>query len=56
MVALMNFIVMDLLGNFKPLPQGHHLALTIIDIMMNYTWYIPLCTKEADEIVQTYYD
>ena len=33
----MCFMVMDLIGKFKPLSQGHQYALTVIDTLMNYT-------------------
>ena len=50
----MHFIVMDLVGMFKPLPQGHEYTLTVIDVLMNDTWCIPLFTKETDEVVHAY--
>ena len=40
---------MDMIGEFEPSPQGHQHALIVIDKMTNYTLYIPLQTKEADE-------
>ena len=43
-----HFIVMDLIGTFEPSPQGHQYTLTVIDVLTNYTWCIPLFTKEAD--------
>ena len=50
----MYFTVIDLIGKFKLLPQGHqHDALTVIDTLTNFTWYILLFTKEADEVVHT---
>ena len=51
--APIHFIVIDLIGKFKPLHQGHHYAFTIIGMLMNYTWCIPLGTRVAD-IVHTY--
>ena len=50
----MYFIVMDLIGKFRLLPQSHQCALTTIDMLMNYTWYVSLYTKEPDEVVCTY--
>ena len=50
----MHFIVMDVIGKFKPLPQGHQFALIEMAILTNYTCFIPLLTKEADEVVHTY--
>ena len=32
-------------------PKENQYALTVIDILTNYTWCIPLNTKEADEVV-----
>ena len=50
----MHFIVMNLIGKFKPLPQGHQHALNVIDMLTIYTWCIPLFTKEVDEVVHAY--
>ena len=47
----MHLIAIDLIGKFKPLPQGHQCALTVIDMMINNTLCIVLHTKEADEVV-----
>ena len=49
-----HFIVMDLIDKFTLLPQGHYSALTVIDMLTNYMWFIPLCTKEADRVVHAY--
>ena len=51
--APMHFIVMNVIGKFKQSFQGHQYALTIIDILMNYTWCTPLHTKGAVEVVHT---
>ena len=29
----------------------HQYALTVIDMLTNYTWCVPLCTKETDEMM-----
>ena len=50
----MHFSVMDLIGKFKLVPQGHQNTLTVIDILMNYTWCIPLFAIEADIVVHVY--
>ena len=50
----MHFIAMDLIGKFKPLPQGHQYALVLIDVLANYTWCIALYTKEADKEAHVY--
>ena len=39
---------------FKLSPQGHQYALNIIDMLMYFTWCIPLFTKEADKVVYAY--
>ena len=49
-----HFIAMDVIVKFKLLHQGHQYALTVIDMLTNYTWCILLFTKEADEVVYTY--
>ena len=46
---------MDLIGKFKPLPQEHQYAFIVIDMLMNYTWFIPLFTIEADEVLVNVY-
>ena len=50
----MHFILIDLIGNFKLLPQGHQCPLTVIDMLTNNIWYIPLCAKEDDAVVHAY--
>ena len=47
-------MVMDMIDKFKSLPQGCQYALTVIDILMKYSWYILLHTKEADKVVHAY--
>ena len=42
----MHLIVIKLIGKFKLSPQGYQYALTVIDMMMNYKWCIPLFTKK----------
>ena len=42
--APMHLIAMDFIGEFTPLPQGHQYALTVINMLTNYTWCIPLYT------------
>ena len=49
----MHFIVMDLIGKFKLSPITHQHILSLID-MINYSWCIPLYTKESDKVVHTY--
>ena len=45
---------MDCVGMFKPLSQGHQYVLTVFDMWTKYTWYIPLFTREADEVLHAY--
>ena len=45
---------MDFIGTFKLLPQEHQYALTVIDMLTNYTWYMPLFKKEAEDIGHAY--
>ena len=49
-----HFTVMDLIGMFKWSHHGHQYALTVIDMLTNYTWCIPLHTMEAGKEVYTY--
>ena len=46
----LHFIAIDLIGNFKALPQGHQYALTTIDIFTNYTSCLLLFTNEGDQV------
>ena len=50
----MHLIMMDLMGKFKPSPPGHQYALTVIDMLMNYTWCILFYTKETDNVLHAY--
>ena len=49
----MQLTVMDLIDKFKLFPQGYQYTITVIDLMINYTWCIPLHATE-DEVVHTY--
>ena len=51
----MHFTVMDLTGKSKPLPQGQQYAFTTINLLKDYTWCIPLFTKEVDKVVHAYF-
>ena len=51
----MHFISMDLIGQFKPpSSKGNSFALTVIDMLTNFVWCIPLQTKTADEVIHAY--
>ena len=53
----MNFISMDLIGEFHPpSKKGHRYALTTICMLTGYTFCIPLKTKTANEVVRAYID
>ena len=45
---------MDLIGKFKRSTQGLHNALTVINMVTNYTCCIPLFIKEVVEVVHAY--
>ena len=54
---LMQFISMDLIGEFHPPTSGkHRYALTVICMLMSYVFCIPLKTKNAEEVIQAYID
>ena len=53
----MEFISMDLISEFYPPSQSSHkYALTVICMLTGYVFCIPLKTKQASEVVQTYID
>ena len=54
---LMEFISMDLIGEFYPLfKSGHKYALTVICMRTGYVFCIPLKSKQANEVLQAYID
>ena len=54
-ITPMEFISMDLIGEFHPPSQkGHRYALTVTCMLTGYTFCIPLKTKTASEVVKTY--
>ena len=53
--APMDFISMNLIGEFKiGSTQGNRYALTVICMLMGYTWCIPIADKSAEVIVKSY--
>ena len=53
----MDFISMDLIGEFHPLTScGHRYALTAVCMLTGFTWCVPLKTKTAEEVVKAYMD
>ena len=48
---------MDLTGEFyPPTSKGHRYALTVVDMLTGFIFCVPLKSKKAEEIVQTYLD
>ena len=53
----MDFICMDLIGEFHPLTScGHRYALTAVCMLTGFTWCVPLKTKTAEEVTKAYMD
>ena len=51
----MNFITMDLIGEFHPpSSRGNQYALTGICMLTGFTWCIPLKSKKASEVSRAY--
>ena len=51
----MDFICMDLIGEFHPLTsRGHHYALTAVCMLTGFTWCVPL--KTVEEVAKAYMD
>ena len=56
-LAPMKFISMDLIGEFHPpSSKGNRYALTVICMHTGFVFCIPLKTKSAEDVVQTYID
>ena len=53
----MDFICMDLIGEFHPLNNhGHRYVLTAVCMLTGFTWCILLKTKTAEEVAKVYLD
>ena len=53
----MQFISMDLIGEFHPpTARKHRCALTVICMLTDYVFCVPLKTKAAEEVIQAYID
>ena len=53
----MDFMCMDLIGEFQPLTShGHCYALTAVCMLTGFTWCVPLKTKRAEEVSKAYLD
>ena len=53
----MDFIYMDLISEFHPpTTHGHHYALTVVCMLIGFTWCIPLKTKTTEGVAKAYLD
>ena len=52
--APMDFIAMDLIGNFPPSTSDNVYALTAIDMLTSFVWAIPIPNKTAETIVAAF--
>ena len=53
----MDFICMDLIGEFHPLTsRGHRYALTAVCMLTGFTWCVSLKTKTVEEVAKAYMD
>ena len=52
----MEFISMDLIGSFPESSRGNCYALTVICMLIGYTFCIPISSKSADDVVRAYVD
>ena len=55
-MALMEFISMDLIGDFTPSSKGNKYALTVICMLTGYTFCIPIPSKKASDVITAYID
>ena len=54
--APMDFISMDLIGDFVPSSSGNRYALTVICMLTGFVWCIPIPDKRAETVVNAYLD
>ena len=52
----MEFISMDLIGDFKTSYNGNKYALTVICMLTGYVFCIPIKTKKTAEVIKAYVD
>ena len=52
----MEFISMDLIGDFTPSSKGNKYALTVICMLTGYTFCIPIPSKQAPDVISAYID
>ena len=55
-MAPMEFISMDLIGDFTPSSKGNKYALTVICMLTGYTFCIPIPFKKASDVITAYID
>ena len=55
-MAPMEFISMDLIGDFTPSSRGNKYALTVICMLTGYTFCIPIPSKKASDVITAYID
>ena len=53
-MAPIEFISMDLIGDFTPSSKGNKYALTVICMLTGYTFCIPIPSKKAPEVITAY--
>ena len=53
-MAPMEFISMDLIGDFIPSSKGNKYALTVICMLTGYTFCIPIPSKKASDVDNVY--
>ena len=53
-MAPMEFISMDLIGDFILSSKGNKYALTVICMLTGYTFCIPIPSKKASDVVTAY--
>ena len=52
----MEFISMDLIGDFTPSSKGNKYSLTVICMLTGYTFCIPIPSKKASDVITAYID
>ena len=55
-MAPMEFISMDLIGDFTPSSKGNKYALTVICMLTGYIFCIPIPSKKASDVITAYID
>ena len=50
----MEFICVDLIGEFYPTSRGNRYTLTVMDMLISFVFCVPLKSKKAEEVIQAY--